>query len=58
MKRGDYVMFREVLEPGDETLLMIVVEIRGDQALVQAQVDMPIKPQNQYTQEELMVVKL
>lgn len=33
LKKGDMVQFREVVDEGDEDLLFVVTEVRGDRAL-------------------------
>jgi len=56
MKNGDIVKFKDVKEKGDDSLLMIVEEVRGDRCLVRSLVNMAIQPTHAYMTNEMEVV--
>ena len=56
MKKGDFVMLTNPL-PNEAGLILSVVEMRGDRVLVEAQVDMNLKPTTVYLVEDLEVVQ-
>jgi hypothetical protein len=56
MKQGDIVKFKEVVDSGDETLRMVLLENPdGGRVLVAAIVDMNIKPTSRHNIEDLEV---
>ncbi len=58
MKEGDMVKFREPMEPGEERLVMRVIEMRGDRVLVECLVDgMMLLPQSVYSVADLVVIR-
>lgn len=56
MEVGDTVKFRQVIDPGDAELRMKVLEVNPPRCLVEAIVDMPIKPTARYPIADLEVV--
>ena len=57
MKTGDLVKFKVVMEPGDERLVMRVLEMRGDRVLVECLVEMHILPTAVYPVADLVVIR-
>jgi hypothetical protein len=56
MKKGDIVKFKAVVDEGDEKIRMVLLEDPdGGRVLVQALVDMTIKPTARYLVEDLDV---
>ena len=56
MKKGDIVKFKTVVDPGDETLRMVLLEDPdGGRVLVEALVDMNLRPTNRYNIDDLEV---
>jgi len=54
MKKGDVVKFRNVVDAGDESLRMILLENPdGGRVLVESIVDMKIRPTYRYDVENL-----
>lgn len=54
MKKGDIVKFKKVVDAGDETLRMVLLENPdGGRVLVAAVVDMNIKPTSRHNVEDL-----
>lgn len=56
MKKKDFVMLINPL-PDEVGLIMSVLEMRGDRVLVEAQVDMNLKPTAIYLEYELEVIE-
>jgi hypothetical protein len=56
MKNGDFVMFTVPLSD-EEGVLFQVLEMRGDRAMIEAQVDMNFKPTQVNQVEDLEVVQ-
>lgn len=57
MKKGDTVKFKEANEKGEENLLMVVEEMRGDRCLVRSLINMKIQPTHVYMVNDLVVVQ-
>ena len=55
MKKGDFVMLTNPL-PDESGLILSVLEMRGDRVLVEAQVDMNLKPTTVYMVDDLEVI--
>lgn len=55
MKKGDFVMLKNPL-PDEIGLILSVVEMRGDRVLVEAQVDMNLKPTTVYLVDDIEVM--
>lgn len=55
MKVGDIVVFKEVLDAGDEDARMVVIEDNGDRVLVRHLVDMKLQPTSIYLKSDLKV---
>lgn len=54
MRKGDIVKFRKVVDPGDESLRMILLEDPdGGRVLVESLVDMKIRPTSRYNVEDI-----
>lgn len=54
---GDRVMYREVLEVGDESAVFEVIEDNGDRLTVRFVCDLPIPPTTVVRREELRRVE-
>ena len=58
MKTGDLVKFKEAMEPGEERLVMRVIEMRGDRVLVECLVEgLHILPTSVYPVADLVVIR-
>lgn len=56
MKKGDIVKFKNVVDVGDEDLRMVLLENPdGGRVLVEAIVEMNLKPTSRYNIEDLEV---
>ncbi len=56
MKKGDIVKFKKAVDAGDEDLRMVVLENPdGGGVLVEAVIDMNIKPTYRYNVEDLEI---
>lgn len=56
MKKGEIVKFRNVVDPGDEDIRMILLEDPdGGRVLVESIVDMNIRPTCRYSIENLEI---
>jgi hypothetical protein len=53
LARGTLVGFAEVLEPGEEALVMVVLEDNGNRALVETLLGWPINPTHTYAKSDL-----
>ena len=60
MKLGTRMKFKEVIDPGDEGLIFVVLEDRDDRVLVVEESDLMsdllIKPQHVYSKDELVEI--
>lgn len=54
MKSGDIVKFVKVIDPGDEEIRMRIKEVNGDRVLVEALVDMQLKPTYVYPRNDVI----
>lgn len=52
---GQILMFKDVLEEGDEELRFIFIEDRGDAVLVEAIIDLPFPPQNSFPKSDMIL---
>ena len=58
MKKGDLVRFKVAMEPGEERLVMRVVEMRGERVLVECLVEgLRILPTAVYPVADLVVIR-
>lgn len=58
MKKGDLVKFRVAVEDGDEELEFLVLENpEGGRVLVEAIVDMNLRPNYRYKVEDLELIR-
>jgi hypothetical protein len=58
MKKGDVVRFKEIKEPGDDTMRMELLEDPdGGRVLVRGLVNMKIQPTHVYHVDDLMIAE-
>ena len=58
MKKGDIVKFKQVVDPGDSDLRMIVLDNPDKgRVMVQTIIDMPYQPINVYLINDLELIK-